>query len=178
VKRGVFATRSPHRPNPIGISALRLDRIEGLTLHVGELDILDGTPVLDIKPYLPYADAFPDSGTGWLENPDPLPSWDVAFAAAAEAQLAWIADRGAFDLRARIVETLALGPAPHPYRRIRRLADGESQLAVKEWRARFAAADRTITVERVCSGYRARDLARDQGPIVELHRAFVARFGV
>ncbi len=74
VKRGVFATRSPHRPNPIGMSAVRLERIEGLTLFVRDLDILDQTPVLDLKPYLPYADAFPDAKTGWLEAPNPVPA--------------------------------------------------------------------------------------------------------
>jgi tRNA-Thr(GGU) m(6)t(6)A37 methyltransferase TsaA len=52
-KRGVFATRSPHRPNPIGMSAVRLVGVEGTVVHVRDLDILDGTPVLDLKPYLP-----------------------------------------------------------------------------------------------------------------------------
>src|SRR5271170_2121934 len=51
-KRGVFATRSPHRPNPIGLSAVTIERIEGLVVHVGGLDLLDGTPVLDLKPYV------------------------------------------------------------------------------------------------------------------------------
>ena len=68
---GIFATRAPHRPNPIGLSCLSLVRIEGLTLHVSGLDILDGSPVLDIKPYVPYADSFPDSAAGWLEGLEP-----------------------------------------------------------------------------------------------------------
>ena len=67
-RRGLFATRSPHRPNPIGLSALRLIKIEGRTLHVRGIDLLDGTPVLDIKPYVPYADAFPDAKAGWLDE--------------------------------------------------------------------------------------------------------------
>jgi tRNA (adenine37-N6)-methyltransferase len=79
VRRGLFATRSPHRPNPIAISALKLVRIEGLTLHVHGIDLLDGTPVLDIKPYVPYADAFPDAREGWLEEigeaPDAPDRW-------------------------------------------------------------------------------------------------------
>jgi tRNA-Thr(GGU) m(6)t(6)A37 methyltransferase TsaA len=66
VKQGLFATRTPNRPNPIGLSALRLERVEGLTLHVRGIDLLDGTPVLDIKPYVPYADAFQDAKAGWL----------------------------------------------------------------------------------------------------------------
>ncbi|MBK8974287.1 MAG: tRNA (N6-threonylcarbamoyladenosine(37)-N6)-methyltransferase TrmO [Planctomycetes bacterium] len=71
-KRGLFATRAPHRPNPIGISVVELLRIERRVLHIGAHDLLDGTPVLDIKPYVPYADALPDARTGWLDSlPDP-----------------------------------------------------------------------------------------------------------
>jgi tRNA-Thr(GGU) m(6)t(6)A37 methyltransferase TsaA len=68
VRRGLFATRSPDRPNPLGLSAVQLVRIEGLRLHVRGVDLLDGTPILDIKPYLPYADAFPTSRAGWIDE--------------------------------------------------------------------------------------------------------------
>jgi len=67
VKRSLYATRSPDRPNPIGLSAVALVRIEGTKLHVTGIDLLDGTPILDIKPYLPYADAFPGSKAGWVD---------------------------------------------------------------------------------------------------------------
>jgi tRNA-Thr(GGU) m(6)t(6)A37 methyltransferase TsaA len=72
VKRGVLATRSPHRPCPIGLSALRLVAVEGRSLRVRGLDLLDGTPVLDLKPYVPYADAFPDARAGWVDEVDAL----------------------------------------------------------------------------------------------------------
>lgn len=68
VRRGVFATRAPHRPNPIGLSAVRLLGVEGLVLHVSGLDLLDGTPVLDIKPYVPYCDQIPTANSGWLDS--------------------------------------------------------------------------------------------------------------
>ncbi len=67
-QRGLFATRAPSRPNPIGISAVRLLRRAGRVLHVAELDLLDGTPVLDLKPYSPTFDVFPASRQGWLEE--------------------------------------------------------------------------------------------------------------
>ena len=67
-RRGLFATRSPHRPNPVGLSALRLLKVEGLSLHVRGIDLIDGTPVVDIKPYVPYADAFPEAKAGWLDE--------------------------------------------------------------------------------------------------------------
>jgi tRNA-Thr(GGU) m(6)t(6)A37 methyltransferase TsaA len=66
-KRSLFATRSPDRPNPIGLSCVRLVRVDGCNLHVQGIDLIDGTPILDIKPYLPYADAFPDSKAGWID---------------------------------------------------------------------------------------------------------------
>jgi len=70
VKRGVFATRSPHRPNAIGLSAVELVAVEGRSLRLGGTDFLDGTPVLDIKPYVPYADAFPEAKAGWIDEVD------------------------------------------------------------------------------------------------------------
>ena len=65
---GVFATRAPARPNPIGMSAVRLLQIDGCQLHVADVDILDGTPLLDIKPYAPRFDHLPAERTGWLQR--------------------------------------------------------------------------------------------------------------
>jgi tRNA-Thr(GGU) m(6)t(6)A37 methyltransferase TsaA len=64
--RGVFATRAPSRPNPIGLSIVRLLSIEGSVLHIGNVDIVDGTPLLDIKPYVPDFDHHEEERTGWL----------------------------------------------------------------------------------------------------------------
>jgi len=66
--RGLFSTRAPRRPNPIGLSIVQLNRIEEDVLLVENLDILDGTPLLDIKPYVPDFDAPSDVRTGWLEQ--------------------------------------------------------------------------------------------------------------
>lgn len=66
--RGVFATRAPARPNPIGISLVRLVGVKGRTLLVQDVDMLDGTPLLDIKPYLPEFDSREVTARGWLEE--------------------------------------------------------------------------------------------------------------
>lgn len=66
--RGVFATRSPARPNPIGISAVRLLSVEENRLLIADVDVLDGTPLLDIKPYVPEFDSFDGSRAGWYAN--------------------------------------------------------------------------------------------------------------
>lgn len=90
-KRGVFSTRSPHRPNPIGLSCVELLKIEGRSLYVNNNDLLDGTPILDIKPYLPYADAFPDSLTGWITEESA--SYPVEWTQAAKAAAHFIEER-------------------------------------------------------------------------------------
>lgn len=70
VARGVFATRAPCRPNPLGMSIVPLERIEGNILHVGALDILDGTPLLDIKPYSRRFDCLVGTRNGWQDEVD------------------------------------------------------------------------------------------------------------
>jgi len=65
---GVFATRAPRRPNAIGLSVVRLEGIEGTTLHIVNVDVVDGTPLLDIKPYVPQFDDRPGARIGWLAN--------------------------------------------------------------------------------------------------------------
>jgi len=66
--RGLFATRAPKRPNSIGLSVVQLDKIEDGVLHIQNVDIVDGTPLLDIKPYVPEFDQQPNIRTGWLEG--------------------------------------------------------------------------------------------------------------
>jgi len=75
MKMGVFATRSPNRPNGLGLSCVKLDRIEnhkdyGVILHVSGIDLMDQTPIYDIKPYLPYCDSRPYATSGFIENID------------------------------------------------------------------------------------------------------------
>lgn len=66
--RGLFSTRAPRRPNPVGISIVQLDKVDGCVLHINNVDILDGTPLLDIKPYVPDFDEQTEVRTGWLDK--------------------------------------------------------------------------------------------------------------
>ena len=184
-RKGVFATRAPHRPNPLGLSAVRLERVDGYNLHVLDADMLDGTPVLDIKPYVAYSDARADASTGWLapaSRADPLPDWPVQFTALAAEQLAWLEAAGGPPLADRITAVLALGPEPHPYRRIRSESGGGEpggRLAVQDWRVRFRVLGRGIEVLAIASGYRASQLTAEAAgadPGLALHRAFTARW--
>lgn len=187
-RRGVFSTRSPHRPNPLGLSVLRLVAVEGLVLSVLDVDLLDGTPLFDIKPYVPYTDAHPSAATGWLaplgpvptgsaaERPaDPEPGFTVLWSELASAQADWLTQHGV-ALRGPVTRLLELGPQPHPYRRIRVAADGTRQLAHKAFRLPFTVLGRTLVVDAVRTGYRPRELALGEGDELALHRAFVAAF--
>jgi tRNA-Thr(GGU) m(6)t(6)A37 methyltransferase TsaA len=171
-KQGVFATRSPHRPNPIGLSVVGLERIDGLNVHVTGIDILDATPVLDIKPYVPYADAHPDASSGWLERGDPVEPWEVSFDERALLQLAWLRDHGV-DLEPAIARVLALGPRPNPYRRIRKAKEG-LVLAIKDWRIDFRVDGRRLAVGCLRTGYRPAQLG--DRPDLDVHRAFLTKW--
>ena len=109
VRMGVFATRSPFRPNPLGLSCVRLLSVEkatheGPVLHVAGADLMDGTPIYDIKPYIPYADCHPDATGGFTDGID-YPRLQVDF---PEALLLRIPQ----DKRAALVEVLAQDPRP------------------------------------------------------------------
>ena len=116
---GVFASRSPFRPNPLGLSLLRLEGIDArpgdVRLRVSGLDLLDGTPVLDIKPYLPWSDAVPDARAGFAPEAPP-PALQVHFTPRAEADLRRHQPACASDLRALITQLLQQDPRP-AYRR-------------------------------------------------------------
>lgn len=111
---GVFASRSPFRPNNLGLSVLHFQGVEEqggeLRLRVAGLDLLDGTPVFDIKPYLAYSDCVPGARSGYAAS-RPDPALEVCFAPGAEAQLVSLKREGE-QLRALIVQTLALDPRP------------------------------------------------------------------
>ena len=114
-KIGVFASRSPYRPNALGLSVVELLSIEqqqsGIVLQLGGCDLLDKTPVLDIKPYLPYVDALPDA-TGGFANDLPAASMHVTFSEQAKQQCQQAEARLNQNITAVITEILCLDPRP------------------------------------------------------------------
>jgi tRNA (adenine37-N6)-methyltransferase len=122
-RRGVFATRSPHRPNPIGITPVQLLAVKKGHLILGPCDLVDGTPIFDIKPYIPAYDAFPEAKSGWLAEVDAAqqatPSFNVTFSPLAQTQAEWLRSAWSVDFRERLLEILSRDPTPHRTRRIR-----------------------------------------------------------
>jgi tRNA-Thr(GGU) m(6)t(6)A37 methyltransferase TsaA len=147
-KRGLFSTRSPHRPNPIGMSLCRLIDIRGRTIRIENPDMLDGTPLLDIKPYLPHAESHPKARAGWINESNELstPLYRVVFTGEVRKSL-----RGMEDDEQREVETYLTGllssdPFPHVYRRIKKHDEKTSIVAVKRWRFIFSIEGTTVRV--------------------------------
>lgn len=155
-KRGVFATRSPHRPNPIGITPVELIRVEKRRLVVGEVDLVDGTPILDIKPYVPAIDAFPNSKAGWVDEleraQDDAPRFRVLLSELAEAQAGFLEDEWGLDVLERAAARLAVDPSPHRTRRITRHGS-ELLMSCGAWRVFFTVEDAVVHVLRMAPGY-------------------------
>ena len=181
---GTFASRSPYRPNPIGLSCVRLLKIEGLTLYVDEADLLNGTPVLDIKPYIPMADAFPDAKAGWVEE-QVGDLWSVEMSKDFAKQNRWIAERSEFDLESFAQVQLSRGNFSKDVfdSSRRRLTIDESAhtgvLAYRTFRIHFcySESERKVVLLRITSGYSAEDLApgaEDKYGDKDLHRKFIA----
>lgn len=113
---GVFATRSPNRPNPVGLSAVRIENIsqnnEEILIHIRGGDFLDGTPVLDIKPYVAFADSIPAASSTWVSPIDE--SMPVYWSEQAASALRGLqtADTKLINIKQLIEDTLAQDPRP------------------------------------------------------------------
>jgi tRNA (adenine37-N6)-methyltransferase len=184
-KVGVFATRAPHRPNQIGISCVKLENIKGLEIFISESDILDGSPVVDIKPYLPYSDSFPDSATGWVKNG--LENiFEVSFAPAAEKQCEWLKKTADINLVNFARLQLEFNPKDDSRKRISSLEKGRGRkgmfiLAYRTWRIIYSVNEkgRKVVVKEIRSGYTADELKNTKVDLYKdkaLHKKFISHF--
>jgi tRNA-Thr(GGU) m(6)t(6)A37 methyltransferase TsaA len=178
-RRGVFATRSPHRPNPIGITCVSLFAVDGLTLKVGALDLTDGTPILDIKPYLRTVDSYPESGLGWVEEIEDAesrpPPFHVGLEPRAVEQLNWLRDEWKIDFTDRALGILRRDPTPHRTRRILQLGVNRYRIGCGPWRMYYRIDGSEVIVEEVDSGYSEDTFNSSRGEAIadrEIHLAF------
>ncbi len=114
---GLFATRSPHRPNPIGLSLVKIEKIDGAHIYLSGADLVDGTPILDIKPYLPEVESIPIALSGWSPPGEAKTRlsvrWTEEFLQKVQE---WSARIQQPQLKALIDETLSLDPRPLIYK--------------------------------------------------------------
>ena len=164
IKRGVFATRAPYRPNPIGMSCVKVSQIKGLKIWVNECDLLDHTPILDIKPYLPYADSFPEAKIGWLEDMD-RHAFQIDWKAVALTEALWLENQGLMSLEAYVRKQLEYQPLSTRHKRIRRLDnDNCYSLGYRTWRITFELDEesKTILITNIYSAYTSNELIQSE----------------
>jgi tRNA-Thr(GGU) m(6)t(6)A37 methyltransferase TsaA len=182
-RRGVFATRSPHRPNPLGLTPVPLIGIKGRTLLLGPCDLVDGTPIFDLKPYVPAFDSFPDSRAGWIDEVDAemrAPAkFTVHLLPAAEEQARWLRENWGIDFIPRMAELLSRDPSPHRTRRIKRRSATRTEISCGAWRAVFSVEGTAIQVRALTTSYPMSFLTRegyDAVPDRDAQVAFLARW--
>jgi tRNA-Thr(GGU) m(6)t(6)A37 methyltransferase TsaA len=134
-KRGVFATRSPYRPNPVGLTLVKLEKISGLKLYVKGGDFINGTPLLDIKPYIGKGDTAENFSTGWLEEVEKY-RFEVVWEEDAARKARTIERKSGLALKKIAERILSYTREPHPYMRISKLGE-KRVLALQNWRILF-----------------------------------------
>ncbi len=178
-KQGVFATRSPHRPNFLGLSCVELKAIKGLKLFIVNHDLIDGTPILDIKPYLNYADAFVSCHQGWLDDLPPEPEIKIEWSPLVLAQLDYLATQWHCDLQQAIEHRLFQSPFPYANNRVKQLSEERYELAYRTWRVYYDWKEGIIKVDHLKSGYDEETLRGEKlskWEDVPIHQAFIERF--
>lgn len=171
---GVFASRSPYRPNPIGLSCVRLLGIQGLKLIVSEADLLDQTPILDIKPYIPQFDSFPEAKAGWLENQH-RECWEIECTPLCMEQAQWVQKQCGLDLLHFAQLHLRHDPFDDTRKRVQ-IHERTGSLAHRTWRILFELnrEQKSLSLLSIGSGYSLQELndSLDLYADKEIHRQF------
>ena len=153
-------------------------KVDGLKIYISQSDILDGSPVLDIKPYLPYSDSFPEAETGWVKkNIDE--KYEVVFSGEAEKQTTWLKEKANINLSNFARLQLEFYPKDDSRKRISSNEE-DFTLAYRTWRIVYLVDDdmRTVTVKKIYSGYSSIELIAedDKYSDKELHKKFITKF--
>lgn len=176
---GTFASRSPYRPNPIGLSCVRLLSVKGRVLEISEADLLDGTPILDIKPYIPAADAFPLAQAGWVDA-QTRDAWTVQASSRFEDKAVFVRAHGGLDVLNSARVQLAQAPFDSSRKRVARNSESSGTLSLRMFRLDFTVDEpnRLVVLQDLRSGYSADDLVCADDPYADkdLHRAFCMAF--
>ncbi len=176
-RKGVFATRSPYRPNQIGISCVKLLSINKNKIYVADIDLLNNTPILDIKPYIPEYDSFPESKIGWMENiiED---VYRIEYSERANEKLNFLKQQK-IELKG-VIES-QLGHDIFDKSRNKYIKSEEGYvLRFKSWRIIFDVIDKKVTIKDINSIYSDFSvlLGNDTERDLMIHQLFSKRFNL
>lgn len=175
-KIGVFATRAPYRPNSLGLSCVSLISIHDTTLYLGPNDLLDGTPVYDIKPYVAEIDQVSETSVAWLKT-SVHPKMKISFSPSAEEEISFLEINKLADIRPFILRQLEYDPTNEQKKRIEK-NNNFWTLSYRTWRVDFLVTDDTVGVVAIRSGYSAEDLLSTEDSYDDklLHKKFKNQF--
>jgi len=177
-KVGTWASRSPYRPNRLGLSCLQLEGIEGRRLYVKNHDLLDGTPVLDIKPYVTQSDSHAQAKQGWLEDVE-YSIYDIEFSHSVKEKIEFLRDCVDVDFYGFINTQLRQDPLDLKKKRIKPLDENLFVIAHRTWRVIYQVEKTKVQILDITSGYEKEQLARvDEDPYGDklAHRHFIYWF--
>ncbi|MBR7128394.1 MAG: tRNA (N6-threonylcarbamoyladenosine(37)-N6)-methyltransferase TrmO [Lentisphaeria bacterium] len=179
-KIGVFASRSPYRPNPIGLSCVELVKVEGLKIYIRNFDLLDGTPILDIKPYISVADSFPDSRVAWLEEANKK-EYKLEFSIDFQKKSEFIYQKSKLDPQKFCEVQLSVNPLDYRRKRLTEFENNLYVIAFRTWRIEFRIFEecKKILVQDIFSNYTIDELAdsaSDKYNDKKLHAEFREKF--
>ncbi len=175
-KIGLFATRSPHRPNQIGLSCVEIEKVVGRKIYIKNFDLINNTPILDIKPYIPYCDSFPNATTGWL--PETTTAYSIEVTEGCTSQIKWVLEHTDFDLLSFAQVQLGEDPLNKKRKRVKQTSETTATLAYRTWRIHFTIKAQTIVLTSISSGYTAQDQLDPIDKYLDkaTHRAFNKTF--
>lgn len=148
---GLFASRSPHRPSALGLSLARLAKVDGDTLHLAGVDLVDGTPILDVKPYIPEWDSVPHASAGWVKDA-PFPTLRVVLSKKALADVKAAEKRLKRTGLAQLLKDLLSQDPRNPRDKAQNAEGLELGFFLHDFEARFAVRKGTATVLRLLTG--------------------------
>ncbi len=156
---GVFASRGPYRPNPIGLSCVELISISGRILKISGADLLDQTPILDLKPYIPHFDSHPHSAIGWMESQERV-LWAVNASPFALQQMQWILSKGGPDLHTVAKVQLEYDPLNSTGKRVQWTTEQNGILSIRTWDLQLLAnpIQKVISIVNIRSRYNSSEL--------------------
>lgn len=176
--KGLFATRSPYRPNRIGLSCCRIQSVEGRRVWLGPNDLLDQTPILDLKPYV-ASDRIESPTYGWTSD---IVTYPIVKASLFSMQSEWLCNHGVIQLEPTCLQQLCSEPLAAKAKRVHLIETQDSYsravFCYRTWRIDFLFNHTTVTLLKIRSGYAAVELESLSDPYQDkdLHRAFTAMF--
>jgi len=180
-KIGVFASRSPYRPNQIGLSVVKLIKVEKNRLYIENFDLLNNTPIIDIKPYISIYDSIENSKNGWV--PDyKKEEYKLYFSNIFLNKNKFVKNHVNFDLKDFCLVQLKFNPVDKNKKRVKRIRKNQFIIAFRTWRIQFIINDKLINVENIFSSYSVVDLNQnikeDKYGDKKSHILFNEKFGI